>query len=73
MEHHRRDASLDSIDIQFPKLDVAGSIPALALRFKSLALRQSLAFPFISKSKGRRRAAAFEAAEDESGVVFLCE
>src|SRR5215471_6739100 len=25
--HHRRDACLFSIDIQFPKLDVAGSIP----------------------------------------------
>jgi hypothetical protein len=26
-EHHRRDASLFSIAVQFPKLDVAGSIP----------------------------------------------
>jgi hypothetical protein len=27
-EHHGRDASLYSIEVQFPKLDVAGSIPA---------------------------------------------
>ncbi len=26
-EHHRRDASLFSIAVQFPKLDVVGSIP----------------------------------------------
>jgi hypothetical protein len=33
-EHHRRDASLVSIAVQFPKLDVAGSIPVSRSSFQ---------------------------------------
>src|SRR5262249_24092157 len=32
-EHHRRDASLFSIAVRFPKLDVAGSIPVSRFSF----------------------------------------
>jgi len=36
--------------VDFPSLDVAGSIPSPALSFKGLALPPFLPFPFVSKS-----------------------
>ena len=51
-EHHRRDASLFSIAVQFPKLDVAGSIPVSRSWFQELSGVPFPPFPLISKSKG---------------------
>jgi hypothetical protein len=42
-EHHRRDASLDSSEVQFPKLDVAGSIPVSRFSFQELNADPTLA------------------------------
>jgi hypothetical protein len=49
-EHHRRDASLFSIAVQFPKLDVAGSIPVSRSCFQSAGLTPFLPVPLISNT-----------------------
>jgi hypothetical protein len=48
-EHHRRDASLFSIAVQFPKLDVAGSIPVSRSWFQNVSAATIPPFPLISK------------------------
>ena len=55
-EHHRRDARLFSIAIQFPKLDVAGSIPVssslISISYLSLFSVRVLQMYSIKKSNG---------------------
>jgi len=51
-EHHKTRCVLFSIAVQFPKLDVAGSIPVSRSWFQELSGVPFPPFPLISKSKG---------------------